>query len=144
MISLYVVGLLYLVAALADFLATGDPRTTHARLSYLPPQRIRWFDDSQFRPHVLGIRVKRDPRTPRRHHQLDPSEKIPVRFLARGAEYRLLGLIPATRHLLGVEPTTTRDNIYLLGTDRLGRDLWSRLPARHADFPFDWPGGSGD
>lgn len=127
LVSLYVVGVMYLVAALADFLATGDPRTTHSRLSYLPPQSIRWFDGGQFRPHVLGIRVKRDPRKLRRSYQLDPSEKIPVRFFASGFEYRFLGLVPATRHLVGLEATSTRDNVFLLGTDRLGRDLWSRL-----------------
>src|SRR4029453_14662288 len=58
----------------------------------------------------------------------DPSEKIPLRFFAQGFEYRFLGLIPMTRHLIGVDggrdATTT---IFLLGTDVQGRDLWSRL-----------------
>lgn len=117
----------YAVAVLADFLATGNPHTTHAQISFLPPQRIRWFDDGRWFPHVLGIQSSRDPRTLRRQYELNPADKIPVRFFVPGEEYRLLGLLPTSIHLLGVKANSARDNIYLLGTDRLGRDLWSRL-----------------
>jgi peptide/nickel transport system permease protein len=126
-ISLIIVVLLYLVAAFADFLATGDPKTTHSRLAFLPPQAIRWFDDGSFRPHVLGIIARRDPRTLGKFYELNPDEKIQVHFFSRGFEYRFLGIIPTSIHLMTVEEGTSRDNIYLLGTDRLGRDLWSRL-----------------
>jgi len=129
MISLGIVIALYVVAIFADFLATGDPKATHPRLSYLPPQRIRWFDEGRFSPHVLGVQTQRDRRTLRRYYMLNPNDKIPVRFWTTGYEYRLFGLIPASRHLVGIEENPTRDNIYLLGTDRLGRDLWSRMLA---------------
>ena len=119
LVSLWVIIFLYLMAAFADFLATGDPRTTHSRLSFLPPQTIRWFDDGTFRPHVLGVVVKRDRTTLRRTYYLDPSKKIPVYFFARGFEYRLLGIISSNRHLLGLQATPSRDNIFLLCTDRL-------------------------
>ncbi len=45
---------------------------------------------------------------------------------ADGFEYKFLGLIPTTRHLIGVDGDATR-TIFLLGTDVQGRDLWSRL-----------------
>ena len=122
-----VVILLYLVAIFADFLATGDPRETNATLAHLPPQSVRWFDDGRLRPHVLGIESRRDLRTLKRIHEPNPDEKIPVRFFANGPEYRLLGILPTSRHLLAVENHPTRDNVFLLGTDRLGRDVWSRL-----------------
>src|SRR6185369_1451258 len=58
--------------------------------------------------------------TLRMEWQVDPGRKVPVRFFVRGHPYRLLGLIPATIHLLGTGETS-------VGTDRLGRDQWSRL-----------------
>src|SRR5690606_3067686 len=38
-------------------------------------------------------------------------------------EYKILGLIPSNIHLYGVEEGGT---VYLLGTDKLGRDLWGK------------------
>src|SRR5206468_10392904 len=61
-------------------------------------------------------------------YRADPSQKIPVRFFAQGFEYRFLGLIPMSRHLIGVDPgRDASGTIFLLGTDVQGRDLWSRL-----------------
>jgi ABC-type methionine transport system permease subunit len=50
-----------------------------------------------------------------------------VRFLARGFEYRLFGLLPMDRHWIGVEGAEAEQTLFLLGTDEQGRDLWSRL-----------------
>jgi peptide/nickel transport system permease protein len=47
----------------------------------------------------------------------------PIRLFARGSEYKLLGLFPASIHLFGVEQPGT---LFLFGTDSLGRDLFSR------------------
>ncbi len=127
MLSAALVALLLLVALGADFLATGSPRTSEATLAYLPPQSIRWFDQGHFEPHVLGIRSRRDPETLQRIFALDPDDKIPVGFLTKGSSYLFLGLVPGSRHLIGLEDRSTRQDIYLLGTDKLGRDIWSRL-----------------
>ncbi|MFH1730205.1 MAG: ABC transporter permease [Planctomycetota bacterium] len=122
-----VVLLLSLVALFGDFLATGSPRASNAVRRHLPPQGIHWFDEGRWRPHVYAIRSRVDPDTLQRIHEPDPTDKIPVRFFAKGEPYRLLGLIPTRRRLLGVEGHPTRTHIYILGTDKLGRDLWSRL-----------------
>lgn len=122
-----VVLLLSLVALFGDFLATGSPRASSAVRRHLPPQGIHWFDEGRWWPHVYGIRSRVDPDTLRRIHEPDPTDKIPLRFFAKGEPYRLLGLIPMRRRLLGVEGHPTRTHIYILGTDKLGRDLWSRL-----------------
>jgi peptide/nickel transport system permease protein len=60
--------------------------------------------------------------------KIDEEKKIPVRFFARGFEYEVLGLFSTDIHLFGVKEGDIEENpIYLLGTDRLGRDQWSRL-----------------
>ncbi len=118
----------YLVVIAADFLAYADPNASEAQRSLMPPQPIHWFDGWRFRPHVYAFKGARDQRTFKRVYQADPSQKIPIRFFAEGFEYRFLGLIPMTRHLIGVDRgQDATKTIFLLGTDVQGRDLWSRL-----------------
>lgn len=127
MVSTVVVLLFYLVVILADFLSYSNPLASEAQRSLLPPQRIHWFDGGRFAPHVYGLTGRRDPITFKRVYTPNPEQKIPVRFFARGFEYRLFGLIPADRHLVGVEGATAEETLFVLGTDEQGRDLWSRL-----------------
>jgi peptide/nickel transport system permease protein len=118
----------YLVVLGADFLAYADPNASEAQRSLMPPQAIHWFDGWRFRPHVYAVTGVRDPLTFRRVYRADPARKIPIRFFAEGFEYRFLGVIPATRHLIGVDGGgDAAQRIFLLGTDLQGRDLWSRL-----------------
>jgi peptide/nickel transport system permease protein len=125
--SIVVIGF-YLMALGADFLAYADPNASEAQRSLMPPQPIHWFDGGRFRPHVYALKGARDPSTFKRVYQADPDRKIPIRFFAEGFPYRFLGVIPATRHVIGVDRGLDATNtIFLLGTDLQGRDLWSRL-----------------
>jgi peptide/nickel transport system permease protein len=125
--GLVVIGF-YLVVLGADFLAYTDPDASEAQRSLMPPQRIHWFEGWRFSPHVYAVTGARDPQTFKRVYRTDPGQKIPVRLLAEGFEYRFLGVIPTTRHLIGVDaPHDASRTIFLLGTDVQGRDLWSRL-----------------
>ncbi len=127
-ISAAVVVGFYLVVVGADFLAYSDPDASEAQRSLMPPQAIHWFEGWRLRPHVYGLKGARDPQTFKRVYQADPSQKIPIRFFAEGFEYRFLGVIPTTRHLIGVDgDLDATKTIFLLGTDVQGRDLWSRL-----------------
>ncbi len=118
----------YLAVLGADFLAYADPNASEAQRSLMPPQPLYWFEGWRFHPHVYVVKGRRDPRTFKRVYQADPSQKIPIRFFARGFEYKLLGLIRTDRHLIGVdEGLDATKSIFLLGTDVQGRDLWSRL-----------------
>ena len=127
MFSTAVVLFFYLVVVLADFLAYADPLASEAQRGLLPPQTIHWFDGGRLAPHVYGLTGRRDPTTFKRVYTPDPNRKLPVRFFARGFEYRLLGVVPTSIHLLGVEGARAEDTLFLLGTDEQGRDLWSRL-----------------
>ena len=94
----------------------------------MPPQRIHWFDGWSLRPHVYAVKGARDPKTFKRVYQVDPTQKIPVHVFAHGFAYKLFGLIPTDRHLLGVGPGyEAAQTLFILGTDVQGRDLWSRL-----------------
>ena len=130
MVSLYILILLYTVAAFAEFLAPNDPHDVNARYTYAPPQELNLFErdeqgDWRFRPHVLGYEVEVDPVALRRTFVDDPGTKYYIHFLPKTHAYKLWGVIPSERHLIGVEGR--RSVLFLLGTDRLGRDLLSRL-----------------
>ncbi|HHX45454.1 MAG TPA: ABC transporter permease [Chloroflexi bacterium] len=127
MVSAVVIIAFYLVALGADFLAYADPHASEAQRSLIPPQAIHLFDGGRLRPHVYALEGRRDPMTMERVYQANPDVKIPLVFFARGFEYRFLGIIPTNIHLIGVEGAQVEDTVFILGTDRQGRDLWSRL-----------------
>jgi peptide/nickel transport system permease protein len=130
LLSLWIVALFYLVALLAEFIAPADPSAYSARYAYAPPQGIRFFttsDDGRwaFFPHVNGYKTEVDRKAMRRIFVIDPEAEIPVRFFIPSEPYLLAGFIPMSVKLMGV--TEPRAPFYVLGADRLGRDLLSRL-----------------
>ncbi|MHB0868413.1 MAG: ABC transporter permease [Chloroflexota bacterium] len=127
MIGSIVIIFFYLVVISADFLAYSDPSFSEAQRSLLPPQPIHWFDEGRFSPHVYALTGKRDPITFKRVYAPDPTQKNPIRFFATGFEYKALGLFTTNLHLIGVEGAKAEENIFIMGTDLQGRDLWSRL-----------------
>jgi len=115
-----------IVALFPDFFSIQDPNETNAKELFIPLQMIHLFDEGRLRPFVYGVVGQRNPKTLRMEWQLDKTKKIPVRFFVKGYEYKVLGLISADIHLIGAAPESG-EKIHLLGTDRLGRDQWSRL-----------------
>jgi peptide/nickel transport system permease protein len=117
----------YAVVLSPDFFSTQDPEATDARLAFIPLQPLHLFDGGSLRPWIPGVAGKRNPTTLRMEWQVDPARRIPVGFFVRGYPYRLLGVVPTTIHLVGVTGGGAGERVHLLGTDRLGRDQWSRL-----------------
>ncbi len=128
LISTVILISFYIVALVPGFFATSNPHTSASKYSLIPPQPIHWFDNGRFRPHVYALEGYRDLNTFKMVWEADPDDKIAVRFFARGYEYKLLGLLPTDRHLIGVEGMDASERaLFLLGTDEQGRDMWSRL-----------------
>lgn len=127
MVSSIVVILFYLVVIGADFLAYASPVASEAQRSLISPKPIHFFDEGKFSPYVYALTGKRDPQTFKRVYEIDPTKKVPVRLFSRGFEYKFLGVFPTNLHLIGVEGAKAEETLFLLGTDMLGRDLWSRL-----------------
>jgi peptide/nickel transport system permease protein len=127
-VSGVIVALFYLVAIFANFLAYAPAFDTQSSRSYIPPQPIHWFDaNGHFDPHVFALKGKRDMRTFKLTYAPDPGEPRDVVLFAHGYTYDFLGLIPTDIHLLGVSDGHPENALFLLGTDQLGRDVFSRL-----------------
>jgi peptide/nickel transport system permease protein len=121
LISGIIIVFIYLVAALVEFLAPFSPTATNSKYLYAPPQPLQ-FDGGLF---VSGYTSTVDKAALRRIFVVDPTQKIQVGFFVKGIPYKWFGVLPSDRHLFGpVDPTQP---MYLLGADRLGRDLLSRL-----------------
>jgi peptide/nickel transport system permease protein len=118
---------LYVVVLCPDFFSTQDPEATDARLAFIPIQRLHAFDGARPSPWVPDVAGRRNPTTLRMEWRVDESRRVPVRFFVTGYPYRLLGVLPTRIHLLGAATRDGRERLHLLGTDRLGRDQWSRL-----------------
>ena len=120
------VALFYAAGICAGFLSPNDPQQRFARLKDHPPMRLRFVDADgrlHLRPFVYRIDTGQDPDTWEPIFVEDTATRYPVRWFSRGWEYRFWGLFPSRLHLFTVEPPGA---LFLLGSDTLGRDLFSR------------------
>jgi peptide/nickel transport system permease protein len=128
LISGTVVAFIYLVAIFCEFLAPEDPATFRAEYKYAPPQALHFFDTRdgfKIGLYVYGYRSEVDPVALRRVFTIDKEQKVPLSFFVKGHSYKMFGLITADIHLFG--PKDPEQPMFVMGGDRLGRDLLSRL-----------------
>ncbi|RUM59985.1 MAG: ABC transporter permease [Persephonella sp.] len=123
-LSLYILTILYLFAIFADFIAPYPYDYQHKNSQYHPPTKLHFIDEKgkfHIIPFVYGYK-KLSPTLP--VYEEDKTKKYTLRFFVKGKKHYLLGFIPTDIHLFGVEKG---GKIFLLGTDKLGRDIFSRI-----------------
>ncbi len=145
--SVLVLALFYGAMLLAEFLAPYAPTTTFRFHTHQPPTLGFHSRELGFGPQVQH-RILVDEVT-RRYARIR-GQHYRVRLLVRGEEYRLWGLVPLRVHLFGTTvpyvdeegatvpaPSPAEADpwlgggqaypVFLLGSDHLGRDIFSRI-----------------
>ena len=116
---------LYLSILVSEVLAPYHLHTRHSQFIYAPPQGVHLFDEGRFiGPHVYELSFQLNIETLRREYSEDRSRVHRLRFFCRGDPYRFWGLVEADFHLVCPPSDAT---LFVMGTDRLGRDVLSRI-----------------
>jgi peptide/nickel transport system permease protein len=138
-VALYVICVLYFIALFAPFFAPYSEVRRSAEYSYAPPQIPSFSFSNGF--YVKALKSQKDPVTLRKYYITDSSEKVPLGFFVKGESYRSFWVIKSNRHFFGVnqekwkrmnaasvsEEEKVPPSFHLLGADRYGRDVLSRV-----------------
>lgn len=129
LISAVIIILFYLIAIFAEFVAPYIPDNSFVQFKLAPPTGIHIVDSTGKlqRPFIYKTIRDRDPNTLRITYVEDTDTIYPIRFFVEGPEYEFLGRWNSSIHLFGVDAPRDEMGFFLLGADRLGRDLFSRV-----------------
>lgn len=121
-----VLAVIYLSLLFADILAPYTKDFSDRNMSYAPPSTIFTINEKGklSLPYTYNYKREYDPESLQVIYKLDRSQKFFLKPFIRGQKYKFLGIIPCSRHLIGVEP---QGRLFLLGTDINGRDVFSRI-----------------
>ncbi|MBX3084406.1 MAG: ABC transporter permease [Anaerolineae bacterium] len=118
---------LVILAIFADFFTPTTLSGVDLKHTFIPPQQIHFGNDADgnfhLGPFVYNMEYTLDPKTFQVHWVEDTKKAYDIHFFVQGSEYELFGFIPMNLHFFGVEDGGT---VYILGTDKLGRDLWGK------------------
>ncbi len=133
-VSLYVLIVLYFMAVFAEFVSPYTRSWKNLDYAYCPPTTPAFSFKHGFYTYALKRQI--DPITLRKYYIEDRDEIVPLGMFVKGVPYELFGIIPMERHLVGVAKDRYRapsaeENVepvfLLLGADRYGRDILSRI-----------------
>ncbi len=124
---------IYLMVIFSEFVAPHELSKRNARHIYAPPQAIHLFHEGEFiGPFTYAFKITRDVERMKRIYTVDTSKVQPLRFFCSGDRYKFWGLWKADLHLFC--PYRAREGgrivngtVFLMGSDRLGRDMFSRI-----------------
>jgi len=121
-----ILGIFAFIAMFAEFLSPYTPTARTVDYLFGGPQVLHFVDaEGKFhlRPFTYSLTAAMDPKTFLLEVKEDTSKPWPVYFFVKGDPYKMWDLIKFDRHLFGVK----EGHLHLLGTDKLGRDILSRL-----------------
>jgi peptide/nickel transport system permease protein len=127
-ISAVILGIFYLVAVFCEFVAPYDPEQHFVQYKLAPPSKIHILDAEGrlHRPFVYKIKREKDPETQRNIYTENTETPYPIQFLVHGPEYKMWGHWTMDLHLFGLPVPQEEQGVFLMGADRLGRDVFSR------------------
>ena len=124
-LALWFLGLSYLSILVTEILAPYELHSRHTAFIFAPPQRVHFFHEGRFvGPFVYPFDYRLDMDTLKREYTPNRAEPQAIRFFCSGEPYRFWNLVEADFHVVCPPADGT---LFLLGTDRLGRDMLSRL-----------------
>lgn len=124
-VSAAILAVLYASILVSEVLAPYNLNTRDTRHIYAPPQQVQLFHEGKFLgPFVYGYAMELNLQTMKREFRADADKVQPIRFLCHGDEYEFWGLFEANFHLVC---PAVGGSLFLFGTDRLGRDMLSRI-----------------
>jgi len=125
MISGGVLLVMYASILVTELLAPYNLHTRNTDFIYSPPQAVHLFHEGRLvGPFVYGWDRRLNMENLKREYTPNRAQVQPLRFLCRGDRYRFWGFVEGDLHLVCPAEGGT---LFLLGTDRLGRDVLSRI-----------------
>ena len=117
--------LMYASALVTEFITPYNQKTRNTDYIYSPPQRVHFFHDGEFvGPFVYATDYHLNMQTLRREYTRNPERIHPIRFFCSGDQFTFWGLFETGYRLFCPAEGGT---LFLFGTDRLGRDMFSRI-----------------
>lgn len=125
LVSLIFLTLLYFTTLISEIIAPYNLHSRHIEHIYAPPQSVHLFHDGALRaPFVYGTSFQLNMENLQKEYSEDPNKIETIRWLCHGDSYSFWGVFEWDFHLVCPAEDGT---LFLLGTDRLGRDIFSRI-----------------